>query len=150
MLLPLSQTDRTSAQAVTNDACSSTSGTQAILVQVRPPYDIGLFSDRGRSRHGWSWFAYRLFSDASNQQLASAHAAQSAVCVCEVVPLHLTAEQNRRLRTVCQTPTLSISANVVEFLLEDVMDVNSTNTSRHALKQEHIRELVHNPEFWQP
>ena len=80
---------------------------------------------------------------------ASAHAAQSAVCAREVVPLHLTAEQNRRLRTLCWNPTLSISANVVEYLLKDVMNmgVNTANPSRDALKQEHIRELVHNPDF---
>ena len=48
----------------------------------------------------------------TTSKLASAHAAQSAVCAREVVPVHLTAEQNRRLRTLCWNPTLSKSANV--------------------------------------
>ena len=85
----------------------------------------------------------------NDKQLTTAHAAQSAICAHEVVPLHLTALQNQRLRTLCRNPTLSICANVVEFLLKDVMNVgvNNAHPGCHALKQDHIRELFDSPDF---
>lgn len=118
-------------------------------VQARLPYPIGLYGDRAGGRTAWAWFAYRLPTDLNEQQLASAHAAQSAICAREVVPMQLNAEHNRKLRALCDNPAISVDANVVDFLLSDVIGIASSadHAQRRAKKQAHIRDLVYDPEY---
>ena len=122
-------------------------------LQARLPYPIGVYSHRLGGQNPWLHLCWKLpaaTGRAEERERDQKHANMMAKCALEVVPVVLTAEQDRRLAALCKHPVISLSKTAVTFLLKEVLSIGGgANRTRTARKHERLENMVEDPDVYQ-
>lgn len=113
-------------------------------MQARLPWPIGVYCHRAPGRAGYSYYAWRL-PDCADARF-DAHTKLTAICSRDVAPARLTAAQEQRLLKIAAAPGLGVSAEVMRFIVQDVLHIGSgSHPERQSKRHERLRSLVDDP-----